>query len=110
MKNWLFLILAVLLEITATTALKMSGQFSKLIPSLITIAGYIGSFWFLSLSLRTVPLGVAYAVWSGLGIIALAAIGVLKFKQMIDFPAVIGIVLIVAGVFVLLLFSKMEVH
>jgi small multidrug resistance pump len=106
MKNWLFLIAAILMEIVATSALKASDQFSKVLPTTIMAVGYIGFFWFLYMALRSIPLGIAYAVWSGVGILAMAVIAVVIFGQTIDRAAVIGVSLIIAGVLVITLFSK----
>lgn len=106
MKYWLFLGVAILFEVIATSSLKASSEFSKLIPSIVVIIGYIGAFYFLSLALITIPVGVAYAIWSGLGIVAVAGISWFLYDQNLDFPSIIGIVLILAGVIVLKLFSK----
>lgn len=110
MKNYLFLIIAIVFETIATSALKSSEQFSKLIPSIITVVGYLGAFYFLSLTLRTIPVGVAYAIWSGVGIILITLVGIFAFKQVPDLPAVIGLLLIIAGVIVINVFSDMSAH
>ncbi|MFP7655198.1 DMT family transporter [Chryseobacterium proteolyticum] len=109
-RSYLFLILAIVFEIIATTFLKKSEEFSKLIPSIVTIAGYSAAFYFLSLTLRHVPIGITYAIWSGVGIICITIIGMVVFKQVPDLPAIIGIALIVIGVIVINLFSKMGTH
>ncbi|MDC8104367.1 SMR family transporter [Chryseobacterium sp. B21-037] len=109
-RSYLFLILAIVFEIIATTFLKKSEEFSKLIPSIVTIAGYSAAFYFLSLTLRHVPIGITYAIWSGVGIICITIIGMVAFKQVPDLPAIIGIALIVIGVIVINLFSKMGTH
>ncbi|WBV57899.1 SMR family transporter [Chryseobacterium daecheongense] len=109
-RSYLFLILAIVFEIIATTFLKKSEEFSKLIPSIVTIAGYSVAFYFLSLTLRHVPIGITYAIWSGVGIICITIIGMVAFKQVPDLPAIIGIALIVIGVIVINLFSKMGAH
>ncbi|WP_172278794.1 SMR family transporter [Chryseobacterium sp. Chry.R1] len=109
-RSYLFLILAIVFEIIATTFLKKSEEFSKLIPSIVTIAGYSAAFYFLSLTLRHVPIGITYAIWSGVGIICITIIGMVAFKQVPDLPAIIGIALIVIGVIVINLFSKMGAH
>lgn len=109
MQPWVFLALAILGEVAATSALKASEGFSRLGPSLIVIAGYATAFYFLSLTLRTIPVGVAYAVWSGVGIALIALIGWLFLGQTLDAPAFIGLLLIVSGVVVLKVFSRVGV-
>lgn len=106
--SWLYLSIAIFAEIIATTALKKAEGFSQLLPSVVTVIGYAIAFYFLSLSLRAIPVGIAYAVWSGVGIVAISIIGVVVFKQSLDLPALIGISFIVLGVFVLNVFSKSE--
>ncbi|MDQ8023397.1 MAG: SMR family transporter [Moraxellaceae bacterium] len=110
MKNWLFLGTAILAEVIATSALKASDGFSRLLPSVIVVAGYGVAFYFLSLTLKAIPVGIAYAVWSGVGIVLVSLIAWLVFGQKLDAPALIGIGLIVAGVLVLNLFSKSSAH
>ena len=90
--------------------LKYSEQFTRLLPTIAMLAGYMLSFHLLSHALRTVPIGIAYAIWSALGIVLITLIGIFVFKQMPDVPAYIGLALIMAGVIVINLFSKMEVH
>ena len=110
LKTYLFLFIAIVFEIIATSSLKASEQFSKLWPSVITIAGYIAAFYFLSLSLNKLNLGIAYAIWSGVGIVVISIVGLLLFKQKLDLPAIIGIALIVCGVVVINVFSKTASH
>jgi small multidrug resistance pump len=110
MKNFLFLAIAIVFEIVATTALKSSEQFTKLTPSVITFIGYAAAFYFLSLALKTVPIGIAYAVWSGVGIVLITLIGVFYYKEIPDLPAIIGLSLILAGVIVINVFSKTATH
>ena len=110
MKNFSFLAIAILFEIVATSALKSSQQFTKLIPSVITFIGYVGAFYFLSLALKTVPIGIAYAIWSGVGIVLITLIGVFYYKEIPDLPAIIGLFLILAGVIVINVFSKTTTH
>ena len=110
MLNYLFLFLAIILETAGTTLLKMSDQFTKVLPSIFSLVCYVGSLYLLSLCLRTVPIGIAYATWSALGIALITISGIFFFKQTPDLPAVIGLVLIAIGVAVLNLFSKMDVH
>ena len=96
--------------VLGTTALTASNQFSRLWPSLLTVAGYGLAFYFFSFSLRTIPVGVAYAIWAGVGVVLVALIGVFFFKQRLDFPAIDGMALIIAGVLVMQLFSKTISH
>ncbi len=110
MNAWLSLGLAIVAEVIATSALKASDGFSHLLPSIVVIAGYGVAFFCLSLTLRQIPLGIAYAVWSGAGTALIAVIGVVAYRQKLDMPAVLGIGLIVAGVLVLNLFSKSGAH
>ena len=110
MKSYLFLLIAILFETLATSALKGSEQFTKLLPSIVTVLGYIGAFYFLSLTLKTIPVGIAYAIWSGIGIILITAVGIIAFKQVPDLPAVIGMALIVMGVVVINVFSTTSAH
>ena len=86
MKSYLFLFLAILFETVATSFMKQSEQFTKLVPSVVTIVGYIGAFYCLSLVLKTIPVGIAYAIWSGVGIIFITLIGLVVFKQHLDPP------------------------
>jgi len=106
----LYLALAIIAEVIGTTALKASDGFTKAGPAAITVTTYAASFYLLSLALREVPIGLAYAIWSGVGIVALTAIGAVAFRQTPDAAAVVGVGLIVAGVVVLNAFSKMSVH
>lgn len=110
MKNWLFLAIAIIAEVIGTSALKASEGFSRLWPSLLVVLGYGVAFYFLSLTLRAIPVGIAYAVWSGVGVVLIAAIGWLFFGQRLDAPAVLGMALIVSGVVVLNVFSKSVQH
>jgi small multidrug resistance pump len=103
---YLYLAVAIIAEVTATSALKASEEFTKLIPSTIVVVGYGLAFYFLTLVLRTIPIGITYAVWSGLGIVLVAVIGAILYKQIPDIPAIIGMGLIVLGVVVIHIFSK----
>ncbi len=107
---YLFLALAIIAEVIGTSFLKLADGFSKPIPSLITIIGYAAAFYFLSLTLRTIPVGVAYAIWSGVGIVLISLIAWLFMGQKLDAPAMLGMGLIVAGVVVLNVFSKVSAH
>lgn len=108
--KYLMLLVAIIAEIIATSSLKASEGFTKLWPSIITVAGYGIAFYFLSLTLKSIPLGIAYAIWSGLGIVLVSIIGVLVYHQKLDLAAIIGLSLIVVGVVVLNVFSKSSVH
>ena len=105
MNNWLILFIAIISEVIATTALKASDGFSKLIPSLIVVIGYSTAFYCLSLTMKTIPVGIAYAIWSGLGLVMLTTIAWIWFDQKLDLPAIIGVGLILSGVMVINLFS-----
>jgi small multidrug resistance pump len=105
MHPWFILAIAIVSEVIATSALKASEGFSRLGPSVVVVAGYTIAFYCLSLTLKTIPVGVVYAVWSGVGIALIAVIGWLVFGQRLDAPAVIGLLLIVSGVVVLNVFS-----
>jgi len=107
---YLYLGVAILAEVIATTALRASDGFTQLWPSIISIVGYVVAFYFLSLTLRTMPVGIAYAIWSGVGIVLISLAGWLIYKQLLDLPAIIGMGLIMAGVIVINLFSKSTVH
>lgn len=108
--GYLYLSIAIAAEVIATSALKASEGFSRLWPSLIVVAGYGVAFYCLALVLRTVPVGVAYAAWSGAGVALIALIGWLVLKQPLDMAAIVGIGLIVAGVLVIQVFSSTGGH
>ncbi len=110
MKQYVILGLAIICEVIATSALKQTNQFTRIVPSLITLVGYAGAFYFLSMVLRNIPLGIAYAIWSGAGIVLVALVGWLVFKQQLDVPAIIGICMIIGGVLVINLFSGSVGH
>lgn len=110
MSPWMQLGLAIVAEVVATSALKASAGFTRLCPSVLCAVGYALAFYLLSLVMRTLPTGVVYAVWSGLGIVLIAAVGWVMFGQKLDVPALIGMGLIVAGVAVIQLFSKTAAH
>ena len=107
---YLYLAFAIIAEVAATSALKASEEFTKLVPSLIVITGYGAAFYFLTIVLRTIPVGIAYAVWAGMGIVLVVLAGSFFYKQTPDKPAVLGIGLIVAGVVIINLFSKTTIH
>ena len=100
-----YLLIAILSEVLATSMLKASDGFTKLIPSIVTFIGYSVSFYFLSMVLKYIPIGISYAIWSGLGIVLISIVGLLVFKQELDLPDIFGMVLIISGVIVIHLFS-----
>jgi small multidrug resistance pump len=106
MPPFLVLILAVIAETIGTTALQASAQFSRLWPSVVVVIAYAAAFYLLALALRSFPVGIAYALWSGLGIVFIALIGFIVFGQTLDLPAIIGMALILAGILVINLFSS----
>ncbi|GAA4114604.1 DMT family transporter [Aminobacter aganoensis] len=108
--TYIYLIIAVAFEVVATSALKETNGFTRLLPSLVTVAGYAAAFYFLSLVLKVMPVGIVYAMWSGAGIVFITAIAWVWFRQSLDLPALLGIGLIMAGVIVINLFSKSVAH
>ena len=110
MQQWLFLAIAIVSEVLATSALKASAGFTRPLPSLVVVVGYGVAFYFLSLTLKTVPVGVAYAIWSGAGVALIALVGWAFLGQRLDGPAILGLGLIVAGVMVINVFSKTVSH
>jgi small multidrug resistance pump len=110
MKTHLILLLAILAEVIATSALKASENFTRPIPSLLVVAGYGVAFSCLAFTLKTLPIGVAYAIWSGVGTALVAVVGWLYYRQSLDLPAILGLTLIIAGTLVLNLFSKVSAH
>lgn len=108
--NYAYLALAIVAEVIATSCLKWSDGFTRPTPSVVTVIGYAIAFYLLSLTLRTIPTGVAYAIWSGVGIVLIAGIAWAFQGQKLDAPAVIGIVLIISGVAVMNLFSTVTAH
>ncbi|MBP3775904.1 MAG: multidrug efflux SMR transporter [Paludibacteraceae bacterium] len=109
MKEWIFLFIAIVSETFGTVMLKYAEQFTRLWPSLATLIGYLLSFYFLALALRTIPVGLAYAIWGAIGIVLVLIISAVLFKQTPDLPAIIGIILIIAGIVIINFFSKMQV-
>lgn len=108
--NYLYLTIAIVFEVVGTTALKQSDGFTRLLPSLVTVTGYALAFYFLSLPLRVLPVGIVYAIWSGVGIVLITLIGWFWFRQSLDLPAMVGIAFIIAGVMIVNLFSKTLAH
>lgn len=108
--HWLYLAIAIVAEVAATSFLRASEGFTKLLPSIIVVIGYCVAFFFLSLTLREIPVGVGYAIWSGVGVTLIAAIGWLFMGQKLDAPAIVGMAMIVSGVVVMNLFSRTVTH
>ncbi len=108
--TYLYLTLAIVSEVAATSALKATEQFTKLIPSLIVIMGYVIAFFFLSLTLKNMSTGIAYAIWSGFGIVLVSIAGWFFYGQKLDLPAILGISLIIIGVLIVNIFSKTVSH
>ena len=108
--TYLYLAIAIVAEVAATSALKASDEFSRLYPSLIVVIGYGIAFYFMTLVLRVMPIGITYAIWSGLGIVLVTIVGFFLYKQVPDLPAVLGMALIVSGVVVINVFSKTISH
>ncbi len=109
-KNWLFLLVAIVSEVIATSALKSSEGFSRFWASVIVVVGYGIAFYCLALTLRVIPMGVVYAIWSGIGIVLITLVGWFLLDQKLDLPAMLGIGLIAAGVVVMNVFSKSMGH
>jgi len=107
---WFWLYVAVLFEVTATTALKASESFTRLVPSLIVVVGYGVSFYLMTITLQKLPLGIVYAVWSACGIVLIAIVGAVRYGEVLDTPAVVGMAMIVAGVAIINLMSKSVAH
>ena len=104
--TYLFLLAAIVAEVIGTSALKAANGFTNPLPSLVVALGYAAAFYFLSLTLRTMPVGVAYAIWSGLGIVLISIVGWVVYRQTLDVPALVGMALIVSGVIVINAFSR----
>lgn len=104
--HWIYLLIAIVGEVVATTALKASDGFTRWGPATVCVLGYALAFYFLSLTLRAIPVGIAYAVWSGLGLVLITVLAWLRFGQRLDLPALLGMGLILAGVLVMNLFSR----
>lgn len=109
-QSYSYLAVAILCEVIATSSLKASEGFTRWLPSSITVVGYVVSFYFLSLTMKTMPMGIVYAIWSGVGIVLISTIGVVAFRQTLDLPAILGLGLIILGVIVINLFSRSVGH
>ena len=110
MKIALILFLAILSEVIATTALKLSDGFTRLVPSLVVVAGYGVSFYLLSISLKVIPIGLAYAIWSGVGIVLTVIAGMIIWEESLDWARITGILLIILGILIINLFSRVTAH
>ena len=108
--SYLYLAIAIIAEVIATSSLKASAEFTKLWPSVAVVLGSGTAFYFMTLALRQIPLGITYAIWSGLGIVLVTVVGTVVYNEKPDVPALIGMGLIIAGVVVINLFSKMSTH
>lgn len=107
---YLYLAIAIIAEVAATSALKASAEFTKLIPSVIVVLGFLIALYFMTLVLRTIPVGITYAIWSGLGIVLIGVVSFFLYQEIPDTPAMIGMGLIILGVVVINLFSKTISH
>jgi len=110
MSHWLALAIAIVAEVIGTTALKASNEFTRLLPSLIVVVGYGTAFYFMSISMRVLPVGIMYAIWSGMGIVLISVLGWVVYRQTLDTPAIIGLAFIIGGVIIINLFSKSVEH
>ncbi len=108
--NWVYLGIAIFTEVIATSSLKASESFTRLVPSVLVVCGYSISFYLLSLTLRSIPVGIVYAVWSGVGLVLITLAAWYLYGQKLDMPAIFGIALIAVGTIVLNVFSKSTVH
>jgi len=105
-----YLVIAIIGEVIATSFLRAAAGFTQIAPSIAVVVGYGVTFYFFSLALQTIPVGIAYAIWSGVGIVAISIIAYFAYHQTLDLPAMIGIALILAGVLVINLFSQSATH
>jgi len=110
MANWYYLTMAIFSEVIATSSLKSSEGFTNLIPSVIVLVGYSAAFYFLSLTLNDIPIGIAYAIWSGVGIVGIAVIAVIFHDQQLDAGAILGMGLIIAGIVIMRTYSTMSLE
>lgn len=110
MPGYLYLAISIAAEVVATTSMKAIDGFNKPLPLLLVIGGYAIAFWMLSLVVRTIPVGIAYAIWAGLGIVLVSIAAMFIYQQKLDLPAVLGMGLIVSGVVVIQLFSQSTGH
>lgn len=106
----IFLAIAIIAEVIATTALKLSESFTRIAPGVVAIVGYCIAFWCLTIPMKTIPTGIIYAIWSGAGIVLIGSVGWLFLGQKLDFPAILGMLMIIGGVVVINLFSRSVAH
>lgn len=109
-KTYAFLLMAIVAEVIATTALARSESFTKLQPTILAVVGYATAFWFLSFPMRVMPAGIVYAIWSGMGMVLISAIAWYWYQEALDWPAIVGLALILAGVVIINAFSKSVQH
>ncbi|AVX03769.1 multidrug resistance protein EbrA [Maritalea myrionectae] len=109
-QGYFYLLIAIIGEVVATSALKAANGFSETLPSILVVVGYGVAFYYLSLSLKTIPLGISYAIWSGVGVVAVSLMGWVYYKQALDIAALIGMAMILGGVLVIHLFSNSTAH
>lgn len=109
-RTYALLALAILAEVIATTALSRSESFTRLLPTVVTVVGYVIAFWLLSYPLKVMPTGIVYAIWSGMGIVLISAVAWIWYRQTLDAAALVGLALIIAGVLVVNVFSKSLTH
>ena len=107
---YLYLAIAIISEVIATSTSKATKEFTKFWPSIIVALGYSSAFYFLTITLRTIPVGISYAIWSGVGTVLITILGAVIYKQFLDLPAILGIILIVLGVVVINVFSITVPH
>ncbi len=108
--KYLWLAIAIGSEVLATSSLKACAGFTRLLPSIVVVLGYGVAFFCLSQTLRSIPIGIVYAIWSGLGTVLIAVVGFFVYREPLDRPALVGMALIIAGVLVMNLFSKSTAH
>jgi small multidrug resistance pump len=110
MNHWIALAIAIVAEVIATSTMKSTNEFTRFWPSLVVVVGYCTGFYFMAISMRVLPIGIMYAIWSGMGIVLISIVGWLVYKQNLDMPAIIGMILIIAGAVIINVFSKSVVH
>jgi len=108
--GYLYLVIAIVAEVTGTAALKASAEFTRLLPSVVVVAGYAIAFFFLALTFRTIPVGIAYAIWGGAGLALIVIVGAVLFNEIPDLPAIVGVGLILAGVVIVNTLSVTTAH
>ena len=108
--SWVYLMIAIVSEVIATSTLKATEGFTRLVPSVIVVVAYGASFYFLSLTLDEIPVGISYAIWSGIGIVLISAIGLVVYKQALSIPEIVGLVFIGVGIVIINLSSSSTAH